>query len=56
MKVVPDNIGLLGSPNTQEQTGIRFAQACKDRVPWVRSQPPQAPEVHFFIDQRFKTK
>ena len=42
MKVVHENIGLLGSPNTQEQTGIRSAQVRMEggEVRQVHSQPP----------------
>ena len=54
MKVVHENIGLLGSPNTQEQTGIRSAQVRMEgggRCGRCTHNPPQVPEVHFFIDQ-----
>lgn len=41
-KVVHKNIGLLGSLNTQEQTGIRSAQVRMEGggVRQVHSQPP----------------
>ena len=52
-KVVHENIGLLGSLNTQEQTGIRSAQVRMEGGGCDRCthNPPQVPEVHFFIDQ-----